>query len=218
MQDLKTGHLLRASPRAQFFAQVSNENNSSCKRIIHTRFDMMTTQLIGSLISVFFTLAAYWLYTTAYEVPGPVFQVPTGKWNEFLGGLLIGNLSIFSCARSSAAIWLDMARIVNGKGLPEEVAPVAACAAILAVILALCNFFLSKRTTKWLPSGIAIAVGMYVTPNWTIARVVGGMFQLYLKIRHTEFHDKYLIIIASGLVLGEGMMSIVTASLKAGGY
>lgn len=59
---------------------------------------------------------------------------------------------------------------------------------------------------------------MYVTPNWTIARVIGGLFQLWLEKRHKELHDKYLILIASGLVLGEGVMSIVTASLAAAGH
>lgn len=54
MQDLKTGHLIGASPRSQFFGQ-----------------------LIGSFCSIFFTVAAYLLYTNAYEIPSKVFPVPT---------------------------------------------------------------------------------------------------------------------------------------------
>ncbi len=55
MQDLKTGHLLRASPRAQFFAQM-----------------------VGSFFSVFFAVAAYQLYTTAYTIgAGGDLPVPT---------------------------------------------------------------------------------------------------------------------------------------------
>jgi uncharacterized oligopeptide transporter (OPT) family protein len=50
MQDLKTGHLIRASPRAQFYGQ-----------------------LIGSFVSVFCSVAAYLLYTHAYTVPGMSF-------------------------------------------------------------------------------------------------------------------------------------------------
>jgi uncharacterized oligopeptide transporter (OPT) family protein len=48
--DLKTGHLLKASPRAQFFGQ-----------------------LIGSFASIFFSVAAYLLYTHTYQVPGTRF-------------------------------------------------------------------------------------------------------------------------------------------------
>ena len=51
----QTGHLVGASPRAQFYGQ-----------------------LIGSSCSVVFSLAAYKLYTAAYEVPSAFFPVPTG--------------------------------------------------------------------------------------------------------------------------------------------
>jgi uncharacterized oligopeptide transporter (OPT) family protein len=54
MQDLKTGALLRASPRSQFYGQM-----------------------IGSAASVFVSTAAYKLYKSVYEIPGPAFRVPT---------------------------------------------------------------------------------------------------------------------------------------------
>jgi uncharacterized oligopeptide transporter (OPT) family protein len=54
MQDLKTGHLIQASPRAQFYGQM-----------------------IGSLLSIFVTVTAYTLYNRAYTIPGPSFPAPT---------------------------------------------------------------------------------------------------------------------------------------------
>jgi OPT family oligopeptide transporter len=48
MQDLKTGHLLHASPKAQFYGQI-----------------------IGSFASVFIATGAYLLYRTIYSIPGP---------------------------------------------------------------------------------------------------------------------------------------------------
>lgn len=54
MQDLKTGHLIHASPRAQFFGQ-----------------------LIGSSVSIIITSTAYSLYQRAYTIPGPSFPAPT---------------------------------------------------------------------------------------------------------------------------------------------
>jgi len=53
MQDMKTGHLLRASPRAQFYGQ-----------------------LVGSVFSIFLSTTAYALYTRAYTIPGPEFPTP----------------------------------------------------------------------------------------------------------------------------------------------
>lgn len=54
MQDLKTGHLVHASPRAQFYGQ-----------------------LIGSSVSIVVTTTAYNLYNRAYPIPGPSFPAPT---------------------------------------------------------------------------------------------------------------------------------------------
>ncbi|CCO31732.1 Putative oligopeptide transporter YGL114W [Rhizoctonia solani AG-1 IB] len=61
MQDLKTGHLLHASPRAQFYGQM-----------------------IGSVLSIFVSAIAYNLYTRAYAIPGPQFPAPTAYvWLSF---------------------------------------------------------------------------------------------------------------------------------------
>ncbi|KAF7308602.1 OPT oligopeptide transporter [Mycena chlorophos] len=54
MQDLKTGHLVGASPRAQFYGQ-----------------------LVGSAVSIIVTTTGYTLYNRAYEIPGPTFPAPT---------------------------------------------------------------------------------------------------------------------------------------------
>lgn len=66
MQDFKTAHLLGVRPRAQFYAM-----------------------LIGSFASVFVSVGAYALYTSAFQIPGPEFPAPT------------------------AEIWLDMAELVS---------------------------------------------------------------------------------------------------------
>ncbi|KAG5352903.1 hypothetical protein C0989_012293 [Termitomyces sp. Mn162] len=54
MQDLKTGHLLHASPRSQFYGQF-----------------------IGSTVSILVTTTAFTLYNRAYVIPGPSFPAPT---------------------------------------------------------------------------------------------------------------------------------------------
>ena len=60
MQDLKTGHLLRASPRAQFFSQ-----------------------LIGSTASIFVTVAAFQIYESTYSIPSADFPAPVSHiWKD----------------------------------------------------------------------------------------------------------------------------------------
>ncbi len=67
MQDLKTGHLLGAAPKAQFWGQI-----------------------IGSTVGAIVSALIYRLYTTVYAVPGDLFQVPTGYVWIFTARLVTG--------------------------------------------------------------------------------------------------------------------------------
>ncbi|PVU97288.1 hypothetical protein BB561_000617 [Smittium simulii] len=191
MQDLKTGYLVKASTRAQFYAQF-----------------------IGSIFSVFVSAYAYKLYTSMYQIPGPVFSAPTSQ------------------------VWLDMARLVNGHALPDNVEAFSyAFATIFASIVLLQKIFASNLH-PWLTnfSGMAFAIGIYNTPNYTLARFFGALIvqiiiSLYFKyyylspnlhtispqIPANDSHRKstkraittYAIIAASGFVLGEGATAFV---------
>ncbi|KAF9199233.1 hypothetical protein BGZ49_010672 [Haplosporangium sp. Z 27] len=195
MQDLKTGHLMGASPKAQFWGQ-----------------------LIGSLASVFISTGVYKLYSSAYELPGDQFTVPTAK------------------------VWLDLARLVNGHSLPEHTVPfVLGFSALFAGLTILTTVysdaaFIKKQDKhgkggerpKWLsyvPSGIAFAIGMYNLPNFTLARFLGGLVSVWWEwhckryashptAKYAKLGRVLLIIIASGFVLGEGTLSIVNLTLK----
>jgi len=188
MQDLKTGHLMGASPKAQFWGQ-----------------------LIGSLASVFISTGVYKLYSSAYELPGDVFQVPT------------------------AHVWLDLARLVNGHSLPDHTVPfILGFAALFAGLTLLTTVYsdvaVLRRSSKpkWLkyvPSGIAFAIGIYNLPNFTLARFAGGLVSVWWdkhcqkygtdpSAKYARLGRVFLIIIASGFVLGEGTLSIVNLFLK----
>ena len=172
MQDLKTGHLLAASPRAQFYGQ-----------------------LIGSFFSVIVSPLIYKLYDSIYEIPGDLFHIPT------------------------AHVWIDCSRLVNGEGLPSHVEyPSIILASIFGFISLLKA--LRVRGHKYLPSGLAAAVGMYNVPQFTIARTIGG-FIAWWWARHcrrrNDLNSPVLaVILASGFVLGEGVFSILNLIMAAG--
>jgi OPT family oligopeptide transporter len=67
MQDLKTGHLLGAAPKAQFWGQVIGAT-------------------VGAIVSAFI----YRLYTAVYTIPGSLFQVPTAYVWIFTARLVTG--------------------------------------------------------------------------------------------------------------------------------
>ncbi|KAI7862292.1 OPT oligopeptide transporter protein-domain-containing protein [Spinellus fusiger] len=187
--DLKTGHLLHASPKAQFYGQV-----------------------IGSFFSAFIATGAYLLYRSVYSIPGPEFPVPT------------------------AQVWLDMSRLVNGHPLPPHVYEFVL---LFAFVFAVCVII--KETTpqqkwhKYIPQGVAFAIGIYNPPSFTLARVLGGVMGHYWNLycdtldptevypledqswfkRHRRIVGKvFIVIVASGFVLGEGMFAIVNLIMR----
>ena len=162
LQDLKAGHLLGAAPRAQFWGQM-----------------------IGSAVGAVVSAGVYKLYTSVYEIPGGMFQVPT------------------------AYVWIFTARLVTGKGLPAMAWQYALGAgAIFAVLTAIRIKGQGKWWQAWVPGGIAVAVGMYNVPSFTLARTFGGMISWYwCSYRGRE--ETPVIVLASGLILGEGLVSIV---------
>ncbi|OAX85367.1 hypothetical protein ACJ72_00256 [Emergomyces africanus] len=149
MQDLKTGHLLGASPKAQFYGQV-----------------------IGSLFGAVISAAVYKLYIAVYDVPSSMFQVPT------------------------AYVWIFTARLVTGQGLPAMAWQTAMIAGVVFSIITVLRIMgaspsFSPMAVKgkggigsrggnspwraWIPGGIAVAVGMYNVPSFTLARAIGGV-------------------------------------------
>lgn len=55
---------------------------------------------------------------------------------------------------------------------------------------------------------------MYSAPNFTLARVLGGIIFWYWKAVKGKLGST-IIIIASGLILGEGLTSFVTLRFEA---
>ena len=75
------------------------------------------------------------------------------------------------------------------------------------------------RLISYLPSGIAFAVGFLNAPSFSLARLIGG----YIAYRTAKASGKgetplLAIVVASGFVLGEGVLSIVTLALTSAGY
>ena len=55
-------------------------------------------------------------------------------------------------------------------------------------------------------------VGMYNTPSFTLARTIGGLVNWYWRVYRGR-EDTPVIVLASGLILGEGVVSIVNLLL-----
>lgn len=69
--------------------------------------------------------------------------------------------------------------------------------------------------SPWVPSGIGLAIGMYLTPNFTIPRVIGSISEQVWLRGSVRSHQACMLVTASGLVLGDGIASMVTTIIKA---
>jgi len=102
--------------------------------------------------------------------------------------------------------------------LPEMSSIFMMMFAIIFGLLSVVKNYASHRQlsfARWIPSGVAFAIGFLNTPSFSLARLIGGIVE-YVYHRHTSSTSRNigLIIIASGFVLGEGVMSIVGLILQ----
>ncbi|POS82803.1 hypothetical protein EPUL_005108, partial [Erysiphe pulchra] len=150
-------------------------------------------QIIGSAVGAVVSSLIYKLYTNVYSIPGKLFQVPTGY------------------------VWISTARLVTGHGLPEMAWAWSLSAAVLFTGITLLRIIgVGKKWHPFVPSGIAVAVGMYNPPSFTLTRALGGALSWYWNVYRLK-DESVLIILASGLILGEGVLSIlnlILASVK----
>ncbi|EXJ85023.1 hypothetical protein A1O3_05698 [Capronia epimyces CBS 606.96] len=148
-------------------------------------------QVIGSVAGAIVASGLYKLYTSVYSVPGDIFQVP------------------------SAYVWHASAALAVGEGLPSH-APVFAgvTAAIFACFAVLRIVYGQSKWRPFIPMGIPFSVGMYNVPSFTLARALGGVAQWYWTSRLKKSGTP-LMVFASGLILGEGLASIVNLGLEA---
>jgi len=77
-----------------------------------------------------------------------------------------------------------------------------------------------SRVTKYIPSGVAFAIGFLNTPSFTLARLIGGGIEAIWGTRRQSKgvgNSITLIVIASGFVLGEGLVSVIALVLRSCG-
>ena len=123
---------------------------------------------------------------------------------------------------------LNLARLLNNGHLPANVVPFMIGFGLLFALSSGAKAFRSSLTNRfpmadrliaYLPSGIAFAVGFLNAPSFSLARLIGG----YIAYRTAKASGSgetplFAIVIASGFVLGEGVLSIVTLALTSAGF
>ncbi|OGM48536.1 oligopeptide transporter [Aspergillus bombycis] len=224
MQDLKTGHLLGASPKAQFYGQM-----------------------IGSLVGAVLSTAVYKMYVNVYEVPGPMFQTPTAYVWIFTARLVTGQglpPMAWEAASIAGAVFVVVtilrivgtSSVVNGgkrdatawwrSYIPGGIAVAVGIFNVPSFTLAraiggLIAWWWSRKHAKaqdlepptqlaneGQPQGNAQEAD---TRNPAAGPAPGR------AIKDADAASSTVVVLASGLILGEGIISIVNLLLASGG-
>ena len=67
----------------------------------------------------------------------------------------------------------------------------------------------SPRVGHWLPSGIAFGIGMYLTPDFTLPRVIGALCEIWWRRRYPHSHAQLMLMVASGFMAASNTMDLL---------
>ncbi|KAG1839556.1 hypothetical protein DFJ58DRAFT_748988 [Suillus subalutaceus] len=109
-------------------------------------------------------------------------------------------------------VLLFLHRLRDGQ-LPQNSASYMMLFAIIFGVIAGIKIMAAQHnrpyTIKWIPSGIAFAIGFLNTPSFSLARLIGGIieYMYHKRVAKSGGADIRLIVVASGFVLGDGVIS-----------
>ncbi|KAJ3215398.1 hypothetical protein HDU67_000443 [Dinochytrium kinnereticum] len=189
--DLKTAHLLRASPRSQFLAQA-----------------------IGSFAAVFLSVGLFTVFGTAY----PCFLSPPHL--KHTSHLTNATHTAFptQCPFEAPAVasWTAVS-VALTSGISKTI-PVSAAWTSLGVLLFTIFFtilkhkVISQHARQYLPNLNAIGIALVnPQPHIGFALMVGAVVSYIWKRRAPGNWEMFCFAVASGLIAGEGIGGIVEA-------
>lgn len=177
MQDLKTGHLLGAAPKAQFWGQVIGAT-------------------VGAVVSAFI----YRLYTAVYQVPGELFEVPTAYVWIFTARLVTGQ-GLPPMAKDfaiGAAVIFGFFTILRTKGMGkwwQVYIPGGIAVAVGKSTNRQPGRVYNAMGRECTNADFDVS-GMYNVPSFTLARTIGGILSWVWR-NVLKKQDTPLIVLAS---------------------
>ncbi|KAF5683075.1 oligopeptide transporter [Fusarium denticulatum] len=148
-------------------------------------------QMLGSYAGSFLSVSLYKIYTSINKIPSQDFGIP------------------------DARLYIVTVQMIRQQGLPPQAMGFAWVAFIIGAV---CGGARIVGKDHWwrclIPSGVAMAVGMYIPPAITLPRAVGGVIPIIVQ-KQANVTGFTMMCCATGLILGQGLFSLVALSLDA---
>lgn len=159
-------------------------------------------------------------------VPYPWHDIPC-SYCLYVAEVSVASLnSCISHAAQLSTFLFSLARLLRDGNLPDQSLTFMLISSLLFALLGIFKLRFSSQNspyTKWIPSGVAFAIGFLNTPSFSMARLIGGIVEYVYRRRLRQNgegapgSDITIILVGSGFVLGEGVISIVGLVLKSFG-
>lgn len=179
-------------------ATVTGGAASQCADLLH---DMKTGLLIGasprqqSYAQVFGALAGALMGSWAYLViiPDPEHMLITDQWPA-----------------PAVASWKAVAEIfMQGiEAMPDGALFAIEIAAPAGIVLAVLEKVLPKKAATWVPSPAALGLAFVIPAYNSISIFAGSIVGLLLAKYAKTWSEKFLIVLASGLIAGESLAGV----------
>lgn len=113
----------------------------------------------------------------------------------------------------AVATWKAVAEVFQqGLGaLPAGSLPAMAVAGSAGLLMAVLEKTLPARQGRWLPSAASLGLA-FIIPAWiSISMFIGGVLSWGLARRVPDWHRRFLVVLAAGLVAGESLTGVAHA-------
>ncbi|MEM6955135.1 MAG: OPT/YSL family transporter, partial [Myxococcota bacterium] len=82
------------------------------------------------------------------------------------------------------------------------------------VVLAVLEKVLPKKTARWVPSPAAMGIAFVIPASYSISMALGGVISLLALRTNETWAKRFVVVIASGIVAGEGLVGVGLAIQK----
>jgi OPT family oligopeptide transporter len=196
LMEVKTGYLLGASPRKQFWAQLLGVLAGSVV-CVPIYFLIAKPEKLGKELAA--PAAVAWASVAKLLKDGAK-NLPQFALHGILIGLSIGILLALLEEIASRR----HARIVQEFEIEKANGSVAADAKAPP----------PPRWATFIPSATGLGIAFVIDFNDSFAMFIGAFAAWYLLVKHKETSDRYTVSVASGMIAGEGLMGIVVIFLR----